>query len=365
MKHTSLLLLILATLCAGTAMANDSEYFVIGNQLTPMRQTSIRVTKEVLSIDLRDDNSAYIDVYYELTNPESSPKTITMGFEADPPYFCDDNKRTTFEHPYIRNFTVEINGHHIAHKNAISKEGEFRPERKPRKLCIYDEENTDDSAAGLIYVYYFDATFQPGVNKVHHTYHYEMGNSTTFLYFLDYKLTPAARWANGQIDDFTLNVSAKQTAKHFFIPVNCLPGMKPVVKSGTGKTRQERRDMSEDGLEWEVALRKGAIQFHAKNFRPKEELALHSGVLCGGLAATYDRSKFMGDCGWVEHDEQSLRIMRNLPYASRGHVFTDPQLKAFFESCWWYMPDPKYKDDTSDFTVFDWHYINFKPKADE
>lgn len=133
MKHTSLLLLILATLCAGTAMANDSEYFVIGNQLTPMRQTSIRVTKEVLSIDLRDDNSAYIDVYYEFTNPESSPKTITMGFEADPPYFCDDNKRTTFEHPYIRNFTVEINGRHIAHKNAISKEGEFRPERKPRK----------------------------------------------------------------------------------------------------------------------------------------------------------------------------------------------------------------------------------------
>lgn len=127
------------------------------------------------------------------------------------------------------------------------------------------------------------------------------------------RLTPAARWANGQIDDFTLNVSAKQTAKHFFIPVNCLPGMKPVVKSGTGKTREERHDMSEDGVEWEVALRKGAIQFHAKNFRPKEELALHSGLLCGGLAATYDRSKFMGDCGWVEHDEQSLRIMRNLP----------------------------------------------------
>ena len=46
----------------------------------------------------------------------------------------------------------------------------------------------------------------------------------------------------------------------------------------------------------------------------------------------------------------------HIPYAARGHVFKDPELKEFFESCFWYMPDPNYKDDTSDFTASDWEY---------
>ena len=73
-------------LIAGMAWANDAEYYASGNQLVPLKQTSIRVTKEVLSIDLRDDGTAFVDVQYEFTNPENKAKTILMGFEADPPY---------------------------------------------------------------------------------------------------------------------------------------------------------------------------------------------------------------------------------------------------------------------------------------
>lgn len=51
------------------------------------------------------------------------------------------------------------------------------------------------------------------------------------------------------------------------------------------------------------------------------------------------------------------RVLRNLPYAHRGHVFRDARLRRFFESQWWYMPDPNYKDDTSDFTPVDHYYI--------
>ena len=132
MKHISTFILSFIILATTTVWANDSEYFVIGNQLVPLQQTSICVTKEILSIDLRDDSTAYVNVYYEFNNPENTPKTIIMGFEADPPYFCEDRiKASPYEHPYIKKFTVDINGQRILHKNAISEVGKFRPINKP------------------------------------------------------------------------------------------------------------------------------------------------------------------------------------------------------------------------------------------
>jgi hypothetical protein len=41
-------------------------------------------------------------------------------------------------------------------------------------------------------------------------------------------------------------------------------------------------------------------------------------------------------------------------------VFRDKRLREYFEGLWWYMPDPDYKDDTSDFTPVDWEYVRYK-----
>ena len=361
-----ILLLACAAIAACMAWANDSEYYASGNQLVPLKQTTIRVTKEVLTIDLRDDGTAFVDVQYEFTNPAKEAKTILMGFEADPPYSCggvDALNTNKYAHPYIANFSVEMNGQKIAYKNAISEVGNFRPVKKALPLC-YEEDEYDESKKVMAYVYYFDATFQPGVNKVHHTYQYKLGSSAIYINFLDYKLTPAARWANKQIDDFTLIINAKKTAKHFFIPTACVPGMKPEVASGKGKVRKSKHPWEEGLFEWEMAVRNGSIRFHAKNFRPKEELHIHAGVLCSDLKATYDRSICMAN--YNEKDGYNadfmLRVIHNLPYANRGRVFKDAALQKFFESCWWYMPNPNYKDDTSDFTKSDWEYIYYKPE---
>ena len=51
------------------------------------------------------------------------------------------------------------------------------------------------------------------------------------------------------------------------------------------------------------------------------------------------------------------RILRNLPYAHRGYVFKDQKLAAYFKSLWWYMPDPNWQQDTSDFTEEEWKLI--------
>lgn len=72
-----ILLLACAAMVACLAWANDSEYYTSGNQLVPLKQTTIRVSKEVLSIDLRDDGTAFVDVQYEFTNQPALCKSRT------------------------------------------------------------------------------------------------------------------------------------------------------------------------------------------------------------------------------------------------------------------------------------------------
>ena len=50
------------------ASANDGVYYVSGNQIVPLQETDVAVTKEVLTISIQDDGFARVDVQYEFTN---------------------------------------------------------------------------------------------------------------------------------------------------------------------------------------------------------------------------------------------------------------------------------------------------------
>lgn len=54
--------------------------------------------------------------------------------------------------------------------------------------------------------------------------------------------------------------------------------------------------------------------------------------------------------GYDERTDNDRRILRNLPYASRGYVFKDRHLNDLFSSQWWYMPDAEWTPSTEDFT---------------
>lgn len=60
----------------------------------------------------------------------------------------------------------------------------------------------------------------------------------------------------------------------------------------------------------------------------------------------------------MEYTKEDRRILRNLPYANRGYVFKDKGLQKYFNEIWWYMPDPSWKQDTSDFTKKEWELVN-------
>jgi len=382
---TGLLMLFMAL----TARANDGVYFVNGNHLVPVQETDISVTKEILTIDICDDGFARVDVYYELTN-DGRQKTVDMGFEASLPYNSDDNYDAKGRHPYIFDFAATMNGERLTYKTGVVKASS---QQEPttfktidtKRWHVGNQEEWDMGNTSLVdnqgnelpiaYAYFFRATFKPGRNIVHHTYSYQMSYGVYRAFEIPYWLTPATRWANHQIDDFTLRIKATDTAKHFYVPVSVFGSTPFKVVEGTGKVRRVKTQ--ELGTVCEVSLRNGVVEWHRRNFQPKENVVFTSADLLitfderRDIGSFYDRGRFFpqykvdfktfyGRAAKNSAEEKELicRILRNLPYAQRGYVFTDARMKRYFESQWWYMPDASWQMSTADFTPHDWEVIN-------
>ena len=378
MRRLSMFLFV--ALAAVTAWSNDGVFCVNGNHLVPVQETDIALTREVLTISLGDDGYASVDVQYELNN-SGREKIVTMGFEAEAPYNDDVAFSPQGIHPYISDFTVEMNGEALSWMNAVvsSQYGvdcDFVPldlkrwktdaetkmrngEDLPHNALLYDISR--DSLIDFAYAYYFVARFREGRNTIHHTYRYRMSWGVGRTFEVPYWLLPAMRWANRQIDDFTLRIRAPRTAKHFFVEDSVFAQSSFVVTEGVGKIRKTK---SWDDLYVEMALRDGTVEWHADNFRPKANMTIQSAERLHyddfKLGTFYDRSEgYMPGSYMIEPDKvkEQQRILTNLPYASRGYVFKDKKLRKYFSQFWWYMPDHSWQPDTSDFTPREWKLV--------
>lgn len=381
-------------LVALLANANDGVFYVNGNQIVPLKETDIAVTKEVLTITIGNDEFARVDVQYEFTN-RGKTKTIDVGFEAAGPYDPGYNG-TSFnwagKHPHIHDFTVEMNGTKLPIRNYVMKESneEEVPDFTPldRNVWVYEgdddcgslrKKDTDEyESTSFSYAYCFKAEFKEGKNLVHHTYRYRMSSAVDEQFSIPYWLMPAMRWANHQIDDFTLRIKTENTAKHFCMTVDDTWYTKQwKLTSGTGKVRTVISPWAGGSDYVEFSLRNGTYEWHANNFRPKQnirivspECVMRSTAEDFKVGTYYDRNSSIIAPFGIEYDMgeelyngntdgiPNKQILRNLPYADRGYVFKDAKLKAYFSKIWWYMPDPNWKQDTSDFTESDWNLIN-------
>ena len=361
--------------------ANDGVLFVNGNHLVPVQETDIELNREVLTISLGDDGYATVDVQYVLNN-RGNDKTVTMGFESLAPYNDDVAFSPQGIHPYIHDFTVVMNGQKLAYMNAVvvskyDDECDFQPldlqrwksydevrmrngEELPNNSMLYDA--SMDSLVNFAYAYYFVARFHHGKNTIHHTYRYRMSYGVGRTFEVPYSLMPAMRWANRQIDDFTLRIKATNTVKHFIVEDSLFSREPFVVKEGVGKIRKSKLY---DEFFTEIALRNGTVEWHALNFKPTGNMTIGSAdQLCYKgfkLGSFYDRSdNYQPGSYMISADKlrEYRRILTNLPYASRGYVFKDKKLQKYFSQFWWYMPDAQWKPDTSDFTPREWKLIN-------
>lgn len=375
MKKLTILFFLLLLIVG--AKANDGVFYANGNQLIPVTETDISVRKEVLTIN-RVDDRLKVTVYYEFFNP-GKPKDLLVGFEAEPPYDSYVNMEEVFpNHPHISNFTVTINGDRLGYEVAhvlydeedyrmrdYFKNGQFSD--LSREQCIKSMNEYEGMGYPFYYVYHFNAHFREGLNIVQHTYDFEISNSVAEEYRFTYILTAANRWANHQIDDFTLNIDMGEV-QSFFIDPTFYKSVDEWEFKGAGRATPEK--ISKNAKMFHV--QKGAVSFHKDGFHPEGELNISKprGFYAFGDNDTYDIMDLVKKrMGYLEElkylvDESTLsaeqrRILRNVPFAYRGHVFKDEGLRQFFESTYWYVPNPDYKDDMNTMTPEERGWIYF------
>lgn len=342
--------------------ANDGAYYARGNHLIPINETDISVTKEILTIKKIRNQFIEVTVYYEFFNPKEE-KTILVGFEAESPHGDVDGTPKNGQHPYMHDFTVNLNNTILGYQVAyVDLDQQYVQSGKVISLDKEETEKNIDDGLMVDYVYYFEAKFKKGKNIVKHTYNYNLSNGVAYNYFFNYVLTAANRWANKQIDDFTLIIDMGEF-ESFQVQSSFFDNASDWLINGIGKTREiDKEDLSYSEFSDKSVrfiMQKGNLVFQKKDFSPKGELYLFSlsqYVLDQGETKSLPFSYYQQD--QIPVEKFSKKVLKNLPFARRGYVFSNKELQTYFETkTEWYIPNPNYKPEVEMLTEMEKEWI--------
>ncbi len=335
-----------------SVFANDGAYYASGNQLIPISENDISITKEILTIKRKKVNGieyVYVTVNYTFYNP-SSEKKVLVGFEAPSPSGDVDGFPKNGAHPYMSNFNVIMNGEMLKFKTAMVNSDNYyianKIDAKTKEEVIGDDFNSNEP--DFYYVYHFNAKFTPGVNTIKHTYRFQMSGSISDDYSFDYILTAANRWANKQIDDFTLDIDMGKN-EGFSIRNNFF--------NNANEWILENGRMVAEKNQTKFITYNGKISFKKQNFHPKGELYLKSidGPMKNNFTS-FDSSyhnlpnSILKNTCTHSVNENSFKILRNLPFAIRGYVFKTKIIQKYYLSRSWYKPNPSYNPNLDKLT---------------
>jgi len=353
------LLLIALVLLYSLLHANDGVYYTSGNQLIPIQETEISVIKEVLTIKRTAED--WLDVYVDYTffNP-GEEKSLLVGFEAAMPFGDAEIAPKDGHHPYMEDFSVIMNGKALPHQVAYVSEEMYYKAGKIQQLSE-EEIDTEMYTADFLpffYVYHFTSVFEKGANSLSHHYRFKLSQSVSATYSFTYILTAAMRWANQQIDDFTLEIDLGDFQD--IVMINSFFEQADVWQFQGKKRALNHRDAYflgyQDSSYTQFFIQSGSLHFQAKNFRPKGEIILGSERKFDFFEQPvfdFSAHKLPFAISSIEEvhfskDELSFKILRNYPWARRGYVFKTPVIQAYYEELPWYEANTAYVPKSED-----------------
>lgn len=344
------LLVFFAIVKSVTLQANDGVFFATGNTLVPLRETTIRLKKEILNLTRKED-WVQVDIYFEFYNP-GPDKELTVGFVTPPAE--GDVPEEDAKHPFIRDFVVMNGDKLLSYKIAKMKETGFKVNSK--------------IADGFDFVYYFNIRFSSGITVIRHSYQYKGGSSVEVKQDFDYRLTTGTTWANKGIDDFEMNIDMGDDS-YFSVPASFGSALGPWQLTGIGRISKANFPVpyiaeSKEMLKM-IYIRKGRLQLRAAPFRPTTDLTINFWNLHNEVHLWCDDSRqndftdlmelFWGDSTAATISNLSdakLRLYRNLNYARMGYAFKDETLQRVFSKYNWYIPDPAVKaENVTDYYI--------------
>ena len=328
--------------CFSAARANDGSFYATGNTLIPLKETTIQLKKEILSLERRGD-WMQVDIYFEFFNP-GPEKELTVGFVTPPA--SGDVTDEEAGHPQVKDFMVMTGDRILPFKIAKMSESGFKV--------------SDKLAVGWDFVYYFAVRFGKGITVVRHSYLYRGGSSVEAAAEFYYRLTTGTSWAGGVIGDFELNINMGDDS-FFAIPASFNNTDVQWTMVGAGRIGQVMNFYPYEHNEHKLRMayiRRGRIQFRQTNFKPARDLTLFFLQLNNEInlwVAKKEKNDFL-DLHTLLFEEHSdsvirslsdfqLRLYRNLNYARAGYAFKDDSLTKAFLKYNWYIPDPAIKPE--------------------
>ena len=337
-------------LAASPNFANDGVFYVRGNNLIPMQETHVELRKEVLKFYVRDFSWMHVDVDFTFYNP-GPEKVVIVGF-VTPPAGGDVEEG---QHPQIKGFTVNVNGADLP----------FKIKRMSETSFSYGKLGLEE----VDFVYYFNVRFKKGTNSIRHTYTYRGGGSVELQRDFEYQITTGKRWANGQIDDFEMQVHLDNgiyTIPASFSADGKLAAWKIVGHGVIDET--PRVWFGEENPRIRMAhLNRGHLSLKEKNFRPDSDVMFAEynwaagwvSRWCGFAHECVDREalekvvRYFDMNPWEgitvkdlgELSRRELTLVRNYFYAIRGYDFKTDMIRKFYSQFFWYKPDPELRWD--------------------
>ncbi len=366
------IIFVICLLVSTISKGNDGAYYASGNHLIPIEECDISVKKEILNIVKKED-FIYVTVDYTFYNPVKE-KTIIVGFEAPSPNGDVNGTPVNGGHPYMYDFKVIMNGEQLDYKKAIVLGDNYFKDGKVNSLKVSEviNEDFDSNYAGFYYVYHFKAKFKKGENKVIHTYKFKVSGGIAANYDFDYILTAANRWANKQIDDFTLYINMGDDT-YFDIENTFCESKDWTVENGRKYDAYMRWV---DAHCTSFVIDTGGVTLKKQNFSPKGELSLTSlkeWVWMDGPIDVFDseNSYLLSEIEVFDNkfvlptksiDEKSFKILRNLPFAIKGYVFKTKFIQDYYLRQPWYHPNPNYKIEKLSGVELEWYNEVLKNK---
>ena len=336
--------LLLFLFCSLLINANDGSFYASGNTLIPLKETTIQMKKEVLSLERRG-NWMQVDIYFEFFNP-GPEKELTVGFVTPPA--VGDITEAEENHPQVKDFMVMLGDRILPYKVTKMEQSGFRVSEK--------------LANGFDFVYHFTVRFAKGVTVIRHSYLYRGGSSVEATADFYYRLTTGTSWAGGSIGDFELNIDMGDDS-YYAIPAAFTKTAADWTMIGVGRIGQSQlfNPYGDEGGGHNLRMvmqRRGKLQLRSRDFRPVKDLSLvvfqlHNEMNLWLDGKGKDELASLREIIWEEQSDSmirsltdfQLRLFRNLNYARAGYAFKDEALTKAFLKYTWYIPDPAIKPE--------------------
>lgn len=304
------------------AFCNDGVYLTRGSVIYPINETRVSLDKEVLSFTVRE-KICRVDIYFEFNNPDLVERNLLIGFQA--PMAYGDVPEGASQTNQISDFTILSNDQIVPYTLKVA-------ECEDCELKEIKDGNLPEIEFPGVFVYLFQLSFKPGINKINHSYTFPASTNVEASQLYNYILTTGSKWANGTIKDLTVQIDMGDNT-YFY--VNDVFGDKAdwsVI--GTGKVMDKKQLYGPDPVRV-ARLLSGKLQINVKGFKPLKNIEFGINRRLNDDFLNTEEYTLDGN-----YSRADLKLLRNTIYAQHGHVFRSKEIMDYFLKFEWYIPNP-------------------------